>query len=190
VPHRIFVVIFISRSDFTCYIYSLQNQRLMILDGHSPGALTCYCGEHVCNRAVLCIKQSRFKAAAHSVINLVSIFWSLLFYEYHVFFALFVILSCFLQKPAQTFINAAKQCLVDNMCGNLDAIVWGKEPFNGTLKSCTRERCACMIVFKTFCHSDRCTRCLPLSSEKSVKLASTIPPPRMPLPIDRANTWG
>lgn len=43
-----------------------------------------------------------------------------------------VILSCFLQRPAQNFINAAKQCSVDNLCGSLDAIAWGKEPFNGT----------------------------------------------------------
>jgi len=43
-----------------------------------------------------------------------------------------VILSCFLQRPAQSFINAAKQCSVDNLCGSLDAIAWGKEPFNGT----------------------------------------------------------
>ncbi|KAL6882669.1 hypothetical protein ACP4OV_011359 [Aristida adscensionis] len=34
--------------------------------------------------------------------------------------------------PAQSFINAAKQCSVDNLCGSLDAVAWGKEPFNGT----------------------------------------------------------
>ncbi|KAF8702518.1 hypothetical protein HU200_032899 [Digitaria exilis] len=39
--------------------------------------------------------------------------------------------ACF-SRPAQSFINAAKQCSVDNMCGSLDAIAWGKEPFNGT----------------------------------------------------------
>lgn len=43
-----------------------------------------------------------------------------------------VISSCFLQRPVQSFINAAKQCSVDNLCGSLDAIAWGKEPFNGT----------------------------------------------------------
>ncbi|XP_066348973.1 DNA-directed RNA polymerase IV subunit 1-like isoform X2 [Miscanthus floridulus] len=39
--------------------------------------------------------------------------------------------ACF-SRPAQSFINAAKQCSVDNLCGSLDAIAWGKEPFNGT----------------------------------------------------------
>ncbi|TVU19005.1 hypothetical protein EJB05_35128, partial [Eragrostis curvula] len=39
--------------------------------------------------------------------------------------------ACF-SSPAQSFINAAKQCSVDNLCGSLDAIAWGKEPFNGT----------------------------------------------------------
>lgn len=43
-----------------------------------------------------------------------------------------MILSCFLQRPAQSFVNAAKHCSVDNLCGSLDAIAWGKEPFNGT----------------------------------------------------------
>jgi hypothetical protein len=43
-----------------------------------------------------------------------------------------VSLSCFFQRPAQSFINAAKQCSVDNLCGSLDAVAWGKEPFNGT----------------------------------------------------------
>ena len=43
-----------------------------------------------------------------------------------------MIFPCFLQRPAQSFINAAKQCSVDNLCGSLDAIAWGKEPFNGT----------------------------------------------------------
>uniref|UniRef100_A0ACD5TX97 Uncharacterized protein n=2 Tax=Avena sativa TaxID=4498 RepID=A0ACD5TX97_AVESA len=35
-------------------------------------------------------------------------------------------------RPAQTFINAAKQCSVDNLCGTVDAMAWGKEPFVGT----------------------------------------------------------
>ncbi|XP_020394615.1 DNA dependent RNA polymerase D largest subunit isoform X2 [Zea mays] len=39
--------------------------------------------------------------------------------------------ACF-SRPAQSFINAAKQCSVDNLCGSLDAVAWGKEPFNGT----------------------------------------------------------
>ncbi|TVU16080.1 hypothetical protein EJB05_39628, partial [Eragrostis curvula] len=39
--------------------------------------------------------------------------------------------ACF-SSPAQSFINAAKKCSVDNLCGSLDAIAWGKEPFNGT----------------------------------------------------------
>ncbi|CAL5069467.1 unnamed protein product [Urochloa decumbens] len=39
--------------------------------------------------------------------------------------------ACF-SRPAQTFINAAKQCSMDNLCGSLDAVAWGKEPFNGT----------------------------------------------------------
>ncbi|KAG2547300.1 DNA-directed RNA polymerase IV subunit 1-like [Panicum virgatum] len=39
--------------------------------------------------------------------------------------------ACF-SRPARSFINAAKQCSVDNLCGSLDAIAWGKEPFNGT----------------------------------------------------------
>jgi DNA-directed RNA polymerase-4 subunit 1 len=28
--------------------------------------------------------------------------------------------------------NAAKQCSVDNLCGTVDAMAWGKEPFAGT----------------------------------------------------------
>lgn len=43
-----------------------------------------------------------------------------------------MILLSFFQRPAQSFIDAAKQCSVDNLCGSLDAIAWGKEPFNGT----------------------------------------------------------
>uniref|UniRef100_A0A0Q3PPN4 DNA-directed RNA polymerase n=1 Tax=Setaria italica TaxID=4555 RepID=A0A0Q3PPN4_SETIT len=39
--------------------------------------------------------------------------------------------ACF-SRPARSFINAAKHCSVDNLCGSLDAIAWGKEPFNGT----------------------------------------------------------
>ncbi|TVU35011.1 hypothetical protein EJB05_16875, partial [Eragrostis curvula] len=39
--------------------------------------------------------------------------------------------ACF-SRPAQSFINAAKHSSVDNLCGSLDAIAWGKEPFNGT----------------------------------------------------------
>lgn len=43
-----------------------------------------------------------------------------------------LILWYFLQRPAHSFINAAKQCSVDNLCGTLDAIAWGKEPSIGT----------------------------------------------------------
>lgn len=39
--------------------------------------------------------------------------------------------ACF-SRPAHSFINAAKQCSVDNLCGTLDAIAWGKEPSIGT----------------------------------------------------------
>lgn len=39
--------------------------------------------------------------------------------------------ACF-SRPAQSFINAAKQCSVDNLCGTVDAMAWGKEPFAGT----------------------------------------------------------
>ena len=37
-----------------------------------------------------------------------------------------------LQRPAHTFINAAKQSSVDNLCGTVDAMAWGKEPSTGT----------------------------------------------------------
>ncbi|KAM0862543.1 hypothetical protein ACQ4PT_045198 [Festuca glaucescens] len=39
--------------------------------------------------------------------------------------------ACF-SRPAQSFINAAKQSSVDNLCGTVDAMAWGKEPFAGT----------------------------------------------------------
>ncbi|KAM0906937.1 hypothetical protein ACQ4PT_016468 [Festuca glaucescens] len=39
--------------------------------------------------------------------------------------------ACF-SRPAQSFINAAKQRSVDNLCGTVDAMAWGKEPFAGT----------------------------------------------------------
>uniref|UniRef100_A0ACD5TL06 Uncharacterized protein n=1 Tax=Avena sativa TaxID=4498 RepID=A0ACD5TL06_AVESA len=39
--------------------------------------------------------------------------------------------ACF-ARPAQSFLNAAKQCSVDNLCGTVDAMAWGKEPFAGT----------------------------------------------------------
>ncbi|TVU39364.1 hypothetical protein EJB05_12777 [Eragrostis curvula] len=39
--------------------------------------------------------------------------------------------ACF-SSPAQSFTNAAKNSSADNLCGSLDAIAWGKEPFNGT----------------------------------------------------------
>lgn len=39
--------------------------------------------------------------------------------------------ACF-SRPADTFIKAAKQCSVDNLCGNIDALAWGKEPPAGT----------------------------------------------------------
>lgn len=42
--------------------------------------------------------------------------------------------ACF-SRPAHSFINAAKQCSVDNLCGTLDAIAWGKEPSTGTAGS-------------------------------------------------------
>ncbi|XP_037488203.1 DNA-directed RNA polymerase IV subunit 1-like [Triticum dicoccoides] len=39
--------------------------------------------------------------------------------------------ACF-SRPAHTFINAAKQSSVDNLCGTVDAMTWGKEPSTGT----------------------------------------------------------
>ncbi|KAL5213609.1 hypothetical protein ABZP36_002761 [Zizania latifolia] len=39
--------------------------------------------------------------------------------------------ACF-SRPAPSFINSAKRHSVDNLCGTLDAIAWGKEPCTGT----------------------------------------------------------
>ncbi|KAI5021955.1 hypothetical protein ZWY2020_058685 [Hordeum vulgare] len=39
--------------------------------------------------------------------------------------------ACF-SRPAHTFINAAKKSTVDNLCGTVDAMAWGKEPSTGT----------------------------------------------------------
>ncbi|EMS66983.1 DNA-directed RNA polymerase D subunit 1 [Triticum urartu] len=44
---------------------------------------------------------------------------------------LLVVANC-LSRPAHTFINAAKQSSVDNLCGTVDAMAWGKEPSTGT----------------------------------------------------------